>query len=340
MMKARQFSRLLVVVLMLIGAATNALAQEYITEVIVLGASKGNGWKVKNEYNAKGWTVVENDINEDTGGWDIYIAYKTDSTANPESGYVTEVCAYNHKVSSFTFEGRTYNKVPTNSSSFDGDVTKGSGGSVGIWLYYTTDRKGLYSTTDPHGGNKRVITKLSVTYKTDDNDPTTSPLLWRNSDYSGYADMNKGTGEKDIFIQQHFAEQTMKWKEEPTFATDLVYNGQVQDLVTSNPWEANQPATLKYQVGNGAWSSGVPVGRAVGNYVVSAYLDPVSTYWIRLSGMNYRGTYQFANDSRVITETVTIHPPVVKADNLKGVFNQGDKKVLLSWDIPSVGGLS
>ena len=339
MMKARQFSRLLVVVLMLIGAATNALAQEeYITDVIVLGASIGNGWKVKNEYKAKGWTVVENDINQDTGGWDIYIAYKTDSTANPESGYVTEVCAYNHKVSSFTFEGRTYYKVPTNSSSFDGDVTKGSGGSVGIWLYYTTDRKGLYSTTDPHGGTKRVITKLSVTYKTDDNDPTTSPLLWRNSNYSGYADMNKGTGEKDIFIQQHFAEQTMKWKEEPTFATDLVYNGQVQDLVTSNPWEANQPATLKYQVGNGAWSSGVPVGRAVGNYVVSAYLDPVSTYWIRISGMNYKGTYQFANDSRVIIDTVTIHPPVVKADNLKGVFNQGDKKVLLSWNIPSIPG--
>ena len=45
MMKARQFSRLLVVVLMLIGAATNALAQEeYITDVMTIGAEKGKGW--------------------------------------------------------------------------------------------------------------------------------------------------------------------------------------------------------------------------------------------------------------------------------------------------------
>ena len=341
MMKARQFSRLLVVALMLIGAVTNALAQEeYITEVMTIGAENGKGKTVRTEYENKGWTVINSDLNAGAGGYDIYICYKTSSTANPLTGYITDICVTDHEAGDwFVYNGRTYFRV-ANNSGFNGDLNRDCGKNTAyIVAYYTRDRNNLGTC----GGTKRVMTGLSVTGKADDGDPWTEGIYWRvtNNTSSGYtdvADMNRDAGGNDIFIQQHFTKQTMQWKEEPTFATDLVYNGQAQDLVASNPWEANRPATLRYKVNDGDWSSDVPKRLAVGNYVVSAYLDPCFTYrgirpypvlfgWI---------TEQFANDSRVITDTVTINPPVVKADNLKGVFNQADKKVLLSWNIPSI----
>ena len=107
MMKARQFSRLLVVALMLIGAATNALAQEkYITEVMTIGAEKHSGWKVKKEYEDKGWIVNGYDLNSGAGGWDIYIAYKTSSTADPKTGYITDICVTDHEAGdSFLLQG-------------------------------------------------------------------------------------------------------------------------------------------------------------------------------------------------------------------------------------------
>ena len=43
MFKAEHFTRLLLMALMLIGATTDVLAQEYITEVMTIGAEKGKG---------------------------------------------------------------------------------------------------------------------------------------------------------------------------------------------------------------------------------------------------------------------------------------------------------
>ena len=111
---------------------------------------------MKRRYRNKGWTVLNNDLNRNAGGWDVYIAYKTSSTANPETGYITDICASNKDVSSFTFEGRTYYKAPTN-SGFNGDLNRGAGGAI-HHPYYTRDRRNLGS----YGADKRVITKLSV----------------------------------------------------------------------------------------------------------------------------------------------------------------------------------
>ncbi len=341
-MKTRQSLRLLATALLALGAASGALAQEYITEVMTIGAEKGKGGNVRKEYSDKGWTVVNSDLNAGAGGWDIYIAYKTSSTANPKTGYITDICVTDHEAGdSYVYNGRTYHRV-ANNSGFNGDLNKGCGsGTAYIVAYYTRDRNSLGTC----GGTKRVMTRLSISNKADDGDTWTEGIYWRftnntSDGYTGVADMNRDAGGNDIFIQQHFTTQTMKWKEEPTFSDGLIYNGEEQALVTNNPWETNQPATLKYKVNDGDWSSSVPKGLAVGNYIVSAYLDPVFTYWGIRPYPLYIGwiTSQFANNSSVITNTITINPPIVKADNLTGVFNQADKKVLLSWDIPSIPG--
>lgn len=150
---------------MLAGAPTTLLAQEYITDVMVLGCGT-NGLDAKNlrnEYTNKGWTVVEQDLNQGNGGWFIYIAYKTSSTANQETGYITDICASDKNVSSFTSDGRTYYRAPTN-SDFNGDLNRGSNGSD-IYIYYTCDRKNL----SDYGGSKRVMTRLSTTTNTNGN---------------------------------------------------------------------------------------------------------------------------------------------------------------------------
>ena len=318
---------LLLMLVMLVGGTTNIQAQSYITDVIVLGdgISGVNAKNLKNEYTNKGWTVLEQDLNQGNGGWYVFIAYKTSSTAHPYSDYITDICASNKKVDKFTSDGRTYYKAPTNRSDFDGDLNRGSNGND-IYIYYTCDRKNL----SDYGGEKRVMTRLSTTINenghTDDGDNSSDAISWRNSSYSGYVDTNKGAGVSYyIFIHQHFTTQTAKWKKEPTYASDLTYNGKSQNLITLNPTTSNY-GTPQYIVDGGSWSYAVPTATNVGSYKVES----------RLEG-KYSGN-TFADNSNVITKTVTINPPIVQATNLKGVFNQRDKKVNLSWSVGSIPG--
>ena len=317
---------LLLMLVMLVGGTTNIQAQEYITDVIVLGNydSALDAKNLRNEYTNKGWTVLEQDLNAGTGGWWIYIAYKTSSTANPYSDYITDICASDQKMDSFTSDGRTYYRVPTN-SDFNGDLNKGSGVFPDIYLYFTRDRKNL----SDYGGSKRVMTRLSTTRSTkknpDDGDNSSLTVSWRNSSYSGYLDTNENTGSDYIYIHQHFTTQTAKWKREPTYASDLTYNGNSQRLITYDPISDNVGYTV-FRVNDGSWSGVVPTATNVGRYKVDSRLN---------------GTYSgntFADNSNVISKTVTINPPIVKATNLKGVFNQRDKKVNLSWSVGTIPG--
>ena len=319
---------LLLMLVMLVGGITNIQAQAYITDVMILGVSGGlNAKNLRNEYTNNGWTVVEQDLSEATGGWYIHIAYKTSSTANPYSGYITDICASTKNVESFTSDGRTYYKAPNNSiSGFDGNINKGTGaGTPNFWLYFTRDRKNL----SDYGGSKRVITRLTTTTNTngttDDGDNSSDAVSWRNSSYSGYFDTNKGTGCQYIFIHQHFATQKAKWDREPTYASNLTYNGNSQRLITYDPISDNVGYTV-FRVNDGSWSGVVPTATNVGRYKVDSRLN---------------GTYSgntFADNSNVISKTVTINPPIVKATNLKGVFNQRDKKVNLSWSVGTIPG--
>ncbi len=318
-METRRFNfprqRMLVVVFMLIAIVTGVQADGYITEVISLGTKQGGGSSLKAEYKNKGWIVVDKDLNRKAGGWDVYIAYKTSSTADPETGYITDICASDKNVSSFKFEGRTYYRSATN-SGFNGDLNRGAGGAY-IYLYYTRDRKNLLT----YGDSKRVITELSTTSSGEDNRSETAAIAWRNSKYSGLCEVNKGAGGDDIYIQQHFATQTLAWREEPTFASGLIFNGRVQNLVRKTAVDKNW-GTMKFKVNDGAWTTDVPQGQTVGTYKIDYYLD----------GGN------FADNSATLSTTVTIDAPTVKAQNLTGVFNQAEKKVHLNWSVGSVPG--
>ena len=192
---SRLGAALMLMLVMLVGGGSTAWADGYITDVIVLGNydSALDAKNLRNEYTNKGWTVLEQDLNAGTGGWWVYIAYKTSSTANPYSDYITDICASDQKMDSFTSDGRTYYRAPTN-SDFNGDLNKGSGVFPDIYIYFTRDRKNL----SDYGGSKRVMTRLSTTRSTkknpDDGDNSSLAVSWRNSSYSGYLDTNENTG--------------------------------------------------------------------------------------------------------------------------------------------------
>lgn len=314
--------RLLAVIFILFAAVTGVQAEDYITEVMVLGAEKGKGGSLKSEYRNKGWVVVDKDLNKGAGGWDVYIAYKTSSTAKAETGYITDICASDKNVSSFTFESRTYYRAVAN-SGFNGDLNRGAGGAY-IYIYYTRERQNLGT----YGDSKRVITQLSTTSSGDDKDASTGAISWRNSKYNGLCEMNRGAGGDDIYIQQHFTTQTLKFKEEPVFASELTFDGNTQNLIAKDTWKTNADyGTLKYRVNEGSWACAVPGAINVGSYKVEAYLDGTS-----VSGLVY------ADNSPVISKTVTINPPIIKAKDLTAVFNQGEKKVKLTWSTTTIPG--
>ena len=185
-MKAKSFNhlqqRLALVAIMLLGAS-NMLAQEYITEVMTIGAKKGKGTALKEEYRNKGWTVCDRDLNSGAGGWDVYIAYKTSSHADPEKGYITDICTSNKWVDKFTFENRIYQRALSN-SGFNGDLNRDAGGSD-ILVFFTRDHHNVHS----YGSENRVMTALTTSSKADDSDPNTAVVSWRNSNHSGACDM-------------------------------------------------------------------------------------------------------------------------------------------------------
>ena len=83
--------------LLLLSAATGVNAQSYVTDIYLSESSSESGW-----------TSTNYDLNRNAGGKDIFLHYKTSSTASPETGYITDIMCSQSNVSSFTVGGRMY----------------------------------------------------------------------------------------------------------------------------------------------------------------------------------------------------------------------------------------
>ena len=294
--------RILSLFILLIAAVMGAWSQAYVTDVAVVGASSnGSARNSAKWYTDRGWHMLDYDLNRKAGGWYIYLVYKTSDNANPVNGYITDIIASTYNVSQFSEGGRQYYKVETN---FNGDLNRGAGGAD-IFLYYTRSRANLSS----YGGQKRVMSSLSISNHSNGNS-----VQWAGySKYSGAVDCNKKAGGDDIFIQRNFTTQKLVVKNHPTMASDPIYNGGSQYLVSKAA--SGNYGTMYYRVNNGSWSTSRPMASQPGSYKVNYYL----------SGGSY------ANNSDTHERTVHILPPHGKATNLNGSFSQRDNKVTLRW---------
>ncbi len=308
------WTRLVLVFLMLFSALP-VLRAQYITDLKVMGSSSESGiTSLKDAAKNQKWTVVEKDLNDNAGGWYIYLAYKTTDNANPETEYITDIVARTTNVNSFTLNGRSYYKVTAEGSNFNGDLNKEAGGAY-IYLYYTKGRANLAG----HYDSKRVLEKIESSNNDGSQSSGTSnygPVCWYDAYSNAPCDVNKGCGKGSdyIYLRMYFKEQTLSIKKDPKAISGLVYNGSAQKLVTA-PASGNY-GTMYYKVGNGSYKTALPEATDVQKeYTVTYYLKAGS----------------YANNSPAKSLKVRIAPPTVKSAGLDGDFDQEKRQVVLTW---------
>ena len=256
----KQFRRVLCAFLLLC-VATGVKAEAYVTDIILRA---GDGTDPK---TLEGWTNAGIDLNTGAGGWDIYLFYKTSETANPETGYITDLlCSTDPDLDSFTQDGRKYHKCPVYDTGFDGDLNHGVYESTDIYLFYTKDHANLPST-------RHTMTSISV-YA---GDAEEGCVCWKDEDqFSGYVDANEWVyGSTDVRIKMNLTTQKLKFTTLPTITASFVYDGSAHNLISNTP--ASNAGTIKYRVNiNNNWtdvSPTMPQATNAGEYPVECFVD-------------------------------------------------------------------
>ena len=157
-----------------------------ITDVKLIGGSLNEVNALKATYKKQGWTIVESNLNEGTGGDYIYLCYKTSKKSADE--YITALylsSGSNPVPNTIKVNGRTYTLCPyeggSHFKSVKGDLNSNCGGDD-IHIYYTKDEFDDHRTifdVNFNASSKSAICK----------DSSTTPY-----------DLNKGAGGKDIFM--------------------------------------------------------------------------------------------------------------------------------------------
>ena len=150
--------------LLMLTMALTASADNFVTDVMVIGGTLSETNALKTQYENQGWTFVNQDLNQGAGGDYIYLLYKTDSDANPDATFITYFnCGsfYNEEGLMFPAvlnqEGIIispaghYVPVPyaggSNFTASHGDLNRGTNG-IPLYLYYTKESNG--GTENPH----------------------------------------------------------------------------------------------------------------------------------------------------------------------------------------------
>ena len=188
-------------------ATTTVWAEEYITDVMVIGGTLNEVNMLKSTYSNLGWTVIDQDLNSGCGsGSDyIYMLYKKadESTVSP-GAFITKFVirtyddtAPDHLVNT---DGRICYLVPFDGGEYfkstQGDLNSHCGsGSATIHLYYTKDY--------PSQGRDYGTVK-SISFNT-----TADGGVTTMEGTTGY-DLNTGCGSGSDYIYMH-AERAPGW---------------------------------------------------------------------------------------------------------------------------------
>ena len=143
----------------MLAVGATARAEDYITDVMVIGGSQSVVNNLKDTYRRQGWTVIDKDLNAGCGsGSDyIYLLYKSASSDNLDAGaFVTDFyllqSSSGNVIPTFIDDGLTYSLVPCDGSDYfknnKGDLNSHCGaGSAYIHLYFAKDNDKAYRST-------------------------------------------------------------------------------------------------------------------------------------------------------------------------------------------------
>ena len=73
--------KIILILSILVAMVAHAMADNFVTDVMVIGGTQAETNALKTQYQSQGWTFVNQDLNQGAGGDYIYLLYKTDSDA-------------------------------------------------------------------------------------------------------------------------------------------------------------------------------------------------------------------------------------------------------------------
>ena len=156
--------KILLLLVALLTAMT-AWAEDYITDVMVIGGSQSVVNNLKDTYTRQGWTVIDQDLNKGCGSSSdyIYLLYKKASEDSASVGaFITNFListATGTIPDSFSSSDRTYHLVPFDGSDYfknnKGDLNSHCGSSSAtIHLYFTKEY-------DPNGKDYSTVKSIA-----------------------------------------------------------------------------------------------------------------------------------------------------------------------------------
>ena len=217
---------------------------EYVTDIIVVGGSESEVNSAKS--NNSGYTWCSMDLNKGAGGDYINFGYKKSRTANTNGGYITDIIVIDAESTSppstVTYDGRTYYLCSydggSHFESVKGNLNSNCGSGWNIYLYYT---KQEYSST------KRAVSSIDV----NSTKAGSINCYYKNGNKEEeQIDLNRGiSGSSDVYMHLSTATKVNRPYPEPSMASNLVYDGQPKQLISSSYSNSNS-GTLYYRVGN------------------------------------------------------------------------------------------
>ena len=146
-----QIPRAALTLLLMLTMALTASADNFVTDVMVIGGTQAETNSLKAYYQNQGWTVVNQDLNAGAGGDYIYLLYKTGSDADTNATFITYFTWTYFYTEEYARPNGTYYPVAYDGGSqfvaSQGNLNRGTSGSP-FYLYYTKDSNG--GTDNPH----------------------------------------------------------------------------------------------------------------------------------------------------------------------------------------------
>ncbi len=166
--------KLFLILPILIALASHAKADNFVTDVMVIGGTQAETNALKTQYQNQGWTFVNKDLNQGAGGDYIYLLYKTDSDANPDATFITYFSWLSFYTEEFSMMSGTFYPVAYDGGSqfvaSQGNLNCGTNG-LSFYLYYTKDSNG--GTDNPH-----IVKSISFNSNSEGSMPEGADFNW------------------------------------------------------------------------------------------------------------------------------------------------------------------
>lgn len=187
---------MLTLLLPMVLCASQAIATDYISDLILVGGSKAETKSLIDSCKSEGWILIDKDLNAGAGGDYVYLLYKTQRSDGINRGYIT----------GFYIKGGTWpipDEMDVDGCKFEltpyvggqhfvsqkGDLNSGTGvNSDAIHLYYTR----AYFTDD------NVVSDITFNSTQEDAEP-------KNGYGEGY-DLNDNAGGEYIYMHVSYAQ--------------------------------------------------------------------------------------------------------------------------------------